>query len=270
MNFVPDIISEDELKRIRRTVWIGQEILCYQVIDSTNRKAKDLAADGYLSGTLVVAEQQEAGRGRSGRSWDSPQGSGISMSLLLKPEIAPDRASMLTLVAALAVGAAVEKQTGKSADIKWPNDLVMNGKKICGILTEMGMQGSCVDYIVVGIGINVHNESFAEELSDKATSLFLETGVHPSRAAIIGEILEQFERYYEIFLSTEDLSRLVEEYDRHLVNCGRTVRVLDPKEPFVGTARGITAAGELIVDTGEGRRLVSAGEVSVRGIYGYV
>lgn len=266
----PDVLSVDELKSIRRTEWVGQEIFCYPVVDSTNTRAKQLAEDGYPSGTLVVAEQQDAGRGRRGRSWESPKGSGIFMTLMLKPEIRPDNASMLTLVAALAVSAAIRKQTGRPAGIKWPNDIVMNGKKICGILTEMSAQFDYVNHIVIGIGINVHNEAFPEEIAHMATSLLLETGEHYNRAALVEKIWEQFEHYYGIFLETEDLGGLVKEYDANLVNRHQIVKVQDPREPFEGKAMGITPRGELIVDTWESRKLVSAGEVSVRGVYGYV
>ena len=154
--------------------------------------------------------------------------------------------------------------------IKWPNDIVINGKKICGILTEMSAQFDYINHIVIGIGINVHNESFPEELQDHAGSLLLECGKRVHRADLIETFLEEFERLYAIYLQTEDLSALQEEYDQLLVNRGRQVRVLDPKEPFEGKAMGITKKGELIVDTWESRKLVSSGEVSVRGIYGYV
>lgn len=267
---VPDTLSEEELKSIRKTAWVGQEIFYYPVIDSTNTRAKQLAEEDYPTGTLVVAGQQDAGRGRRGRSFESPQGAGIFMTLMLKPELSPVNAPMLTLVAALAVCAAIVKTTGRPAGIKWPNDIVMNGKKVCGILTEMSAQMDYVNHIVIGIGINVHNESFPEEIAPVATSLYMETGEHFNRAALIEEVWEQFEHYYAIFMETEDLSGLVKEYDAHLVNRNQIVKVLDPKEPFEGKAMGITPRGELIVDTWESRRLVSAGEVSVRGVYGYV
>lgn len=267
---VPDSLSENELKSIRRTEWVGQEIFYFPVVDSTNTKAKQLAEEGYPSGTLVVAEQQDAGKGRRGRSWESPRGTGIFMTLMLKPDINPGNASMLTLVAALAVSAGITKCTGRPAGIKWPNDIVMNKKKVCGILTEMSAQFDYVNHIVIGIGINVHNDTFPEEISHMATSLYLETKEHLNRAALIEEIWEQFERYYAVFLETEDLSGLVKEYNAHLVNLHQSVKVLDPKEPYEGKALGITPRGELIVDTWESRKLVFAGEVSVRGIYGYV
>lgn len=267
---IPDRLSKRELESIRKTQWAGCEIFYFPSIDSTNTKASQLAEEGYPTGTLVVAERQESGKGRRGRNWASPEGNGIFMTLILKPEINPNNASMLTLVAALAVSKAITKCTGRPAGIKWPNDIVMNGKKVCGILTEMSAQFDYVNHIVIGIGINVHNESFPEELSHMATSLYLESKEHFNRAALIEEILEQFEDYYAVYLKTEDLSGLVKEYDISLVNRNQQVKVLDPKEPFEGKAMGITPRGELIVDTWESRKLVYAGEVSVRGIYGYV
>ena len=243
----PDLMTEAEIKSLMHT------------------------EKGYPSGTLVVADKQESGKGRRGRSWVSPSGTGIFMTLMIKPDINPNNASMLTLVAALAVAKAITSVTGEEAMIKWPNDIVVNSKKVCGILTEMNAQFDYINHIVVGIGINVHNESFPEEISQMASSLMIEAGGKRfHRAQIIAETMSYFEQYYDTFLKTQDLSALVREYDELLVNRNKSVRVLDPKEPFDGKAMGITPKGELIVDTWESRKLVSSGEVSVRGIYGYV
>lgn len=267
----PDLMTEAEIKSLMHTDWVAKEVLYFDTIDSTNIKAQELAEKGYLSGTLVVADKQESGKGRRGRSWVSPSGTGIFMTLMIKPDINPNNASMLTLVAALAVAKAITSVTGEEALIKWPNDIVINGKKVCGILTEMNAQFDYINHIVVGIGINVHNESFPEEISQMASSLMIEAGGKRfHRAQIIAETMSYFEQYYDTFLKTQDLSALVREYDELLVNRNKSVRVLDPKEPFDGKAMGITPKGELIVDTWESRKLVSSGEVSVRGIYGYV
>lgn len=267
----PDLMTEAEIKSLMHTDWVAKEVLYFDTIDSTNIKAQELAEKGYLSGTLVVADKQESGKGRRGRSWVSPSGTGIFMTLMIKPDINPNNASMLTLVAALAVAKAITSVTGEEALIKWPNDIVVNGKKVCGILTEMNAQFDYINHIVVGIGINVHNESFPEEISQMASSLMIEAGGKRfHRAQIIAETMSYFEQYYDTFLKTQDLSALVREYDELLVNRNKSVRVLDPKEPFDGKAMGITPKGELIVDTWESRKLVSSGEVSVRGIYGYV
>ena len=267
----PDVMDAAELKSIWKPKWVGCEILYFDSIDSTNTKAQELAEKGYPSGTLVVADKQIAGKGRRGRNWESPSGCGIFMTLMLKPDINPNNASMLTLVSALAVAKALADITGKDAKIKWPNDIVIDGRKVCGILTEMSAQFDYINNIVIGIGINVNNSSFPEEISATASSLrLLSGGKKYRRAEIIEKIMEYFEKYYSIFLETEDLSALVNEYDAMLVNMKRQVKVLDPKEPFEGKAMGITKTGELIVDTWESRKLVSSGEVSVRGIYGYV
>lgn len=267
----PDLMTEAEIKSLMHTDWVAKEVLYFDTIDSTNIKAQELAEKGYQSGTLVVADKQESGKGRRGHSWVSPSGTGIFMTLMIKPDINPNNASMLTLVAALAVAKAITSVTGEEALIKWPNDIVVNGKKVCGILTEMNAQFDYINHIVVGIGINVHNESFPEEISQMASSLMIEAGGKRfHRAQIIAETMSYFEQYYDTFLKTQDLSALVREYDELLVNRNKSVRVLDPKEPFDGKAMGITPKGELIVDTWESRKLVSSGEVSVRGIYGYV
>lgn len=267
----PDLMTEAEIKSLMHTEWVAKEVLYFDTIDSTNTKAQELAEKGYPSGTLVVADKQESGKGRRGRSWVSPPCTGIFMTLMIKPDINPNNASMLTLVAALAVAKAITSVTGEEAMIKWPNDIVVNGKKVCGILTEMNAQFDYINHIVVGIGINVHNESFPEEISQMASSLMIEAGGKRfHRAQIIAETMSYFEQYYDTFLKTQDLSALVREYDKLLVNRNKSVRVLDPKEPFDGKAMGITPKGELIVDTWESRKLVSSGEVSVRGIYGYV
>lgn len=267
----PDLMTQAEIKSLLHTDWVAKEVLYFDTIDSTNTKAQELAEKGYPSGTLVVADKQESGKGRRGRSWVSPSGTGIFMTLMIKPDINPNKASMLTLVAALAVAKAITSVTDEEAMIKWPNDIVVNGKKVCGILTEMNAQFDYINHIVVGIGINVHNESFPEEISQMASSLMIEAGGKRfHRAQIIAETMSYFEQYYDTFLKTQDLSALVREYDKLLVNRNKSVRVLDPKEPFDGKAMGITPKGELIVDTWESRKLVSSGEVSVRGIYGYV
>lgn len=267
---IPDVLNANELQSRRKTKWIGSNTICYETIDSTNAQAVRLAEDGIGHGALIVADSQQAGRGRRGRSWESPAGASIYMSILLKPEINPGNAPMLTLVAALAVARAITQTVGKTARIKWPNDIVMNGKKVCGILTEMSAQFDYVNHIIVGIGINVNIENFSDEISHMATSLQLETGMRINRAELIEAVCEQFEEVYEIYLQTQDLRNLVKEYNANLVNMHQNVKVLDPKEPFEGRAMGITPRGELMVDTWESRKLVSSGEVSVRGIYGYV
>lgn len=267
----PDILSEDELRSLLRTAWVGERIYYYDVTDSTNIRANRLAEEGASHGTLVVADAQNAGRGRRGRGWDSSRGTSVYMTLLLKPDIESGNASMLTLVAAMAVAEGIRRVSGLDAQIKWPNDIVINGKKVCGILTEMSAQMDYVNHIVIGIGINVHNEAFPGEIARTATSLLIESGGKRfHRAQLIAAVWEAFEIYYESFLAAQDLRNLRSAYNAGLVNMGRRVRVLDPQGDYEGVAQGITDRGELIVDTEGFRTLVASGEVSVRGIYGYV
>ena len=266
----PDIMSEAEIRSLMDTEWAGKNIVYFDEIDSTNNRAKELGEKDGAHGTLFVADRQVAGKGRRGRVWESPKGISIYMTILLRPDLIPTKAPMLTLVMAQSVAEGIREVTGMETGIKWPNDIVCDGKKVCGILTEMSAQIDYINYIVVGVGINVSNEVFPEEVASTATSLYLLTGVTCSRAKLISEIMAQFEIYYAQYLQTQDLSGLMNEYNSHLVNRGRSVRVLNPKREYTGVAQGINQAGELLVQTEDGIMHVSSGEVSVRGVYGYV
>jgi BirA family biotin operon repressor/biotin-[acetyl-CoA-carboxylase] ligase len=193
------------------------------------------------------------------------------MSLILRPDILPGSASMLTLVAALAVHEGILRETGLETSIKWPNDIVAGGKKLCGILTEMSAELEGIHYVVVGIGINVNMGEFPEEVSSVATSLFLELGEKVRRSSLIASILEAFEGFYEEFISQGDLSGLISVYNSCMINAGREVRILDHAGDYTGKAIGINEKGELLVEmqSGEVKHVIS-GEVSVRGLYGYV
>lgn len=255
----------------RTTRWIGAETIRYEETDSTNLQAKRLAEEGVPDGTLVVADCQTAGRGRLGRSFSSPHGDGIFMTVILRPEVPADQVSCLTLIAALAVHRGIAEAAGVDCAIKWPNDIILNGKKVCGILTEMSMEEHAVRHVVIGIGINCGNTDFPEELKEVATSLFLETGQQIEREDLIWRIWTAFEPLYDSFLKYHDLRELRDSYNALLINCDREVEVLDSPEAWKGTARGIDETGALLVENAA-RELVaiSTGEVSVRGVYGYV
>ena len=242
----------------------------FETIDSTNKKAKELATEGAMHGTLITADAQHAGIGRRGRTWSSEKDTGIYMSMLLRPEINTDKAAMLTLVAALAVEKAIAETLQCQPKIKWPNDIVLNKKKICGILTEMALKGREIDYVVIGIGINANNKEFLEEIASTASSLSRELGMEIDREMLITEVWNRFMIYYNLFLETQDLALLKDDYEKALINKNEKVKVLDPLGEYIGQAKGITNTGELIVDTEKERKFVSGGEVSVRGIYGYV
>ena len=266
-----DVLSEAELLSCLKTEWAGGRTVYFDATDSTNIQARRLAEAHAPHGTLVVSDRQDGGKGRRGRSWASPSGVGIWMSLILRPEIAPSSASMLTLAAALAVREGIREETGLSPLIKWPNDLVLNGKKICGILTEMSTELMEIQYVITGIGINVNQREFPPEIRDTATSLSLEAGRSFRRSSLIAAILKAFEKDYTAFLKTGDLSLLLEEYNACLVNRGKEVCILDPSGEYRAVAEGIDESGSLLVTLPDGtRREIISGEVSVRGIYGYV
>lgn len=287
----PDTMEAYELESRMVTKWAGRNISYKRETGSTNIDCKQLAEEGALHGTLAVAETQVSGRGRRGRGWRSPMGESIYMSLICRPNFSPERAPMLTLVMGISVAEAVERYTGLPAKIKWPNDVVVNGRKICGILTEMemGLETKEIQYLVIGVGINVNNgftamremgdtekareTAFPEGLWQVATSLFLESGEKEKkifRAPLVQYVMEDFEKNYELFLRTLDLSMLRERYNGYLVNRDKAVKVMDPKGDYTGTAREIDDAGDLLVEMENGEvKKVYSGEVSVRGIYGY-
>jgi BirA family biotin operon repressor/biotin-[acetyl-CoA-carboxylase] ligase len=260
---LPNALTSVEIADSLNTKFIARSLCCMTETDSTNEEAKrhcDLP-----DGTLFVAESQSSGRGRRGRSWESFPGSGICMSLLLKPDISPQEVSRITLIAGIAVCRAI----GNGALIKWPNDIVIGSRKVCGILTEMSAEIEKVHYVVCGMGINVNTPSFPKELEDKATSLFIETGKSFQRPELTAAIANEFEPLYEQFLKS-GFAPLLDEYKRSCLTLGMEVRVIYKNEELSGKAVDISEDGSLIVDTGSEKITVSSGEVSVRGIYGYV
>lgn len=268
---VPDVLGESEIKSRMETQWVGQRVYFYEEIDSTNTQAKRLAEEDAPSGTLIVSDCQLKGKGRRGRVWTSPKGEAIYMTILLRPQIRPDRASMVTLVMGLSVVQAIRNVLGLETSIKWPNDVVLNRKKLVGTLTEMSAQMDYIEYMVIGTGINANMTEFSEELKDKATSLRMEMGRSVNRASLIAESMKCFEKNYEIFEKTQDLSGLIEDYQAVLANLNQPVHVLEPGHEYSGIARGINEKGELLVEREDGTvTAVYSGEVSVRGLYSYV
>ena len=259
--------NKRELEQGLKTKTMGQSIYFYEETDTTNNRARELALEGAPEGTLVVAEKQTAGRGRRGKVWESPLGTGIWMSLVLRPQIMPAEASVLTLLCGLATAEAIEVETGLSAGIKWPNDILINGKKAVGILTEMDCEMSQVHFVIPGIGINVNTTSFPPEIADIATSLYLECGKTVSRRRLVHKVLERLEEHYETFLRTGSFTAMLEDYRKHCITLGKEVHVLG-REPFFAEALDITPEGELLVrraDNGK-EEVVFSGEVSIRGV----
>ncbi len=266
-----DRLNETEITDHIKTKWAGKKVVFYEETASTNVEAVKLACEGAGHGTLVVTGNQTAGKGRRGRVWQSEENGSIAMSMILKPGIEPEAAPMLTLVQAMATAKAMEEVCGVKAEIKWPNDILVKEKKVCGILTEMHLEKTKISSIIIGTGINVNQDKFPEEIAGIATSLKKETKKLQSRVELICRICQLFESYYEEFLEKENVSGFLKEYNSRLVSLERRVRVLEPKGEFEGTALGINTKGELLVEKDDGEVVkVYAGEVSVRGIYGYV
>lgn len=263
----PDRYSEAEIGAGLETELLGGRVFCYDSIDSTNEEAKRRALAGAPSGSVFVAEQQTGGKGRLGRSWASPAGTGLWFSVLLRPGILPLRISVTTLLAGLAVGRAVRSLTGCEAKIKWPNDIVIGSRKVCGILTEMTAEIDRVEFVVVGIGVNVNNTAFPEAIREKATSLRLESGTAVRRIALLQNILLQFETLLK--RNAESDPAFWEEYKACCVSLGHRVGFTRRGVPARGTAVDVSPRGELIVLLPDGtRETVTAGEVVVQGIYG--
>ena len=259
--------GKEALESAIQTKRMGKPLYFYSETDSTNERISVLAKEGALEGSLAVAERQTAGRGRRGRTWDAPKDSGIWMSLLLRPPVLPQRASVLTLLAGLALAEAIEEEAEVSVGIKWPNDLQLNGRKLAGILTEMDCDMESIRSVTVGMGINVNTVRFPEELRDIATSLYLETGREQDRTALLAKMLQRFEVLYEAFLAEGgSFAPFRERYCKKCLNIGREVRVIG-RESYIATALDITPDGELIVkrkDNGA-EEVIFSGEVSIRG-----
>lgn len=264
---------------------IGREIILYEEVDSTNLVGKNLGRQENTEGFVVIANSQTMGRGRFSREWSSTSGSDIYLSIIIKPNITPDKSSMLTILAALAVNKSINvyvnkhinshdgKDTNSGSKIKWPNDITIQGKKVCGILTELSCMKDKIEYVVIGIGVNVNREKFHEDIQDTATSIYNEIGQMVDRNALISDILINMNDYYSLFLQTGNLSNVVEEYNSNLANYNNKVKIIQKEMDYTGIALGINNEGGLLVrKDGESNELVTiiSGEVSVRGIYGYV
>ncbi len=247
----------------------------YESVDSTNDRIKERAHNNESQGLVISAGTQTAGKGRIGRKWESPTKDSVSTSLLLTPDdISLEAIPTITVVAAMAVRDALSRLYGLEGKIKWPNDIVLGGKKICGILTEMEMKNNKVWYVVVGIGVNVHNTQFPEEIAFKATSVDIELQKESDRkghrSEITKAIWESFQKYYNIFIKTQDMSGLKEEYERYLANLNERVRIEAQENSYEAIAKGIDDRGQLVIEVDGQQQIISTGEVSVRGIYGYI
>ncbi len=261
---IPDLLLPQEIKYDLKSKILGQEIHSYKVIKSTNDLAFSLAEAGAPEGTLVVAEKQTKGKGRLGRSWFSPPKLGIWMSLILRPSILPSQAPGLSIAASLALVLTTKELTGLLAFIKWPNDLIINNKKFCGILTELSAELDKINFVILGVGVNINHTSkdFPKGLRDIATSLKIETGEKISRVDFLKRFLEKFEKIYLQYKKT-GLLTFKEECLRHSYLLGKRITIQVGNEILEGKAENLDDNGALILRTKEGLRTITAGDVSL-------
>lgn len=249
------------------------EIICYESTDSTNNRLKELAQNGAKAGTVAIANEQTAGKGRLGRTFQSDKNTGIYLSMLMKPQGELEHISEITAWVAVCVSKAIEKIVGIATGIKWVNDVVLNGKKVCGILTELSVEGESgrIQHLIVGIGLNVHNkiEDFPEEIREKASSIDEQSGKYVNRAQLAAAVIEELDTMFAQWPKGKE--GYLDYYRTHCVTTKKQVRLLRGKEERLGYAEGVTENFHLQVRYEDGtREEVSSGEVSVRGMYGYI
>jgi len=260
---IPDILTPDMLKQRLKGSLFGKRIFHFFRTDSTNRVALELGHAGEPEGAVVLAEEQTAGRGRGGRAWHSERATGIYVTLLLRPKLAPVQAPLLTMMAGLSAHSAVQALTGLEVDLKWPNDLLVRGRKLGGILTEMHAEPGQIRFVIVGIGLNVNQEKFPGELANLATSLRAETGKPQSRMELLVRLLHEFESDYNRFLR-EGVATVVARFESVSSYArGKRVRVTNGTESYVGTTAGLGPEGLLQVERDGGQLMtVIAGDVA--------
>lgn len=259
-----DLMLPEEIRRGMKTNWLGHEIVYMDSVPSTNVWAKNHLTK-LKHGTLVLAEEQTQGRGRLGRSWESSKGEGIWMTLVLRPELPMDEGAKMTQMAAAAMHLAVTAVTGLQVQIKWPNDLMVADKKICGILTEMTGELTRLECLLVGIGINVNQEKFSEDLVHTAASLHQLTGFKVERTLLLNSFLSEFEILYEDYIVRHQYERVLEIVRKHSCLLNRRVNVQRGESCLPATALQVAEDGRLEVQFDDGNReLLSGGEVSVR------
>jgi len=259
----PDLLIPSEINPLLETKWIGKKIHFFEAVDSTNTKAYEFALRGAREGEVVIAESQKKGRGRLGREWFSPPFSNLYLSVILRPKIPPHQASLITLMAAVATAEALRKFSGLDPRIKWPNDVLLNDRKVAGLLNEIHSEADRIHFVILGIGINLNmDESMvSKEIRSRATSLKKEMGQTISRKEFLKTLLEELETWYEVFLEEGGTIILEAWRDRAQIQ-GKQVNVTSFGETLRGVAIDVDADGALILETETGeRKRVVAGDV---------
>ena len=262
---LPDLLRPEEVCPRLTTRILGSEIHYYSEIDSTNNAAKKCAVAGCPEGTLVITETQQGGRGRLSRGWFSPTAKGIWLSVVLRPPFPPQEAPKCTLMAAVALNRAIREVAGIPCGIKWPNDILCNGRKLVGILTEMSAEMDAINHIVIGTGINVNiaADEIPPELKGIATSSLVEKGAPVSRLDLLIRVLECLEELY-LAVKESGFEAVLAAWRRESITLGRMVNVIAPDKSYQGKAVNIDSDGALLVETEGGMERVLAGDVSIR------
>ncbi|MBP1914612.1 BirA family biotin operon repressor/biotin-[acetyl-CoA-carboxylase] ligase [Lederbergia galactosidilyticus] len=245
---LPDGLTENEILYGLETKILGKKVFHFDTTPSTQLIAHQEAAKGAPEGTMIVSEEQTSGKGRMLRDWHSSKQKGIWMSLILRPILPLEKAPQFTLIAAIAVAKAIEDITGLEPQIKWPNDLLLNGKKVTGILTELQGEADQINYLIIGMGINVNQESkdFPDELQEKATSLLIESGEKIKRKILVQHILKNLEKYYLIYIE-KGFTPIKIIWEAYAVSIGKTITAQTSRENITGIAEGITNDGVLMI-----------------------
>ncbi|NLM12069.1 MAG: biotin--[acetyl-CoA-carboxylase] ligase [Clostridiaceae bacterium] len=262
-----DIYDRSSIVSKLNTKILGKNLFFFDVIDSTNDELKKMAADGAPEGTVVVSRCQSGGKGRRGRQWQSDADVGVYMSVLLRPEIAPDAVQSITLAASSAVCKVLEKYVPNRLGIKWPNDILINDRKVCGILTEMTAEPDKVQAIILGIGLNVwHKENdFMDDLKESATSLCLNTEKEISRSLLVAEILKELEDLYLNFIEKGSSAQFMDIWRSFSITIGRDIIIYQGNNKWQAKALDVLDDGRLLVETPDGKRqTILSGEISIR------
>jgi BirA family biotin operon repressor/biotin-[acetyl-CoA-carboxylase] ligase len=259
----PDLLRLDDIRRGLKTRTIGRELHLYPEVVSTNTLSMEMASKGAPEGTVLIAETQTGGKGRLGRKWISPKGN-LYFSVVLRPDLPTHKAPLLTLMGAVAVASAVRKTCSVQAAIKWPNDILVSGRKVSGLLTEMSAETDRIRHIVLGIGVDVNMplDALPPEVRETATSLAAEAGKNIDRTMLLQQILRELDNRYRVLLESE--AEMLSEWKELNVTLGNWVSVSGPREVFEGLAQGIDPEGRLIVRLDDGGlRQVAAGDVTI-------
>ncbi|MCP4685638.1 MAG: biotin--[acetyl-CoA-carboxylase] ligase [bacterium] len=260
----PDSLTATEISHKLATRWLGRNLFCYQAVKSTNDIAAEMSEQGAVEGTVITAEQQTRGRGRLGRHWHSPTGTGIYLSVLFRPNLRPDNAPGISIATAVALADTLEEYLPNDVRIKWPNDILIRGRKMAGILTELSAEGSRINHVIVGIGININQRAggFPDEIKTIATSLRREVKRKVNRVELLQKFLKNLEKQYERYL-IHRLEKSRAKLRRYSSLLGREITIRAGKSLTTGIARDIDADGCLILETAEGEVPIIAGEVTI-------